>query len=90
MFWFLFCVGNGILMAKERGRQPVDTNSNPQYVCTCGRRYNLKGSLSRHMKYECGKQPSFRCPVPGCDQAFHHNFKLIQHLPSHDEGHLYL
>lgn len=28
----------------------------------CGRGFALKGTISRHLKYECGLQPRFQCP----------------------------
>ena len=28
----------------------------------CGRVYKLKSSLRNHQKWECGKEPQFRCP----------------------------
>lgn len=28
----------------------------------CGRMYKLKSSLRNHQKWECGKEPQFRCP----------------------------
>lgn len=31
----------------------------------CGRAFNWKRNLTRHLKYECGLQPRFKCPY--CD-----------------------
>lgn len=28
----------------------------------CGRLYKLKSSLRNHQKWECGKEPQFKCP----------------------------
>lgn len=28
----------------------------------CGRTYKLKSSLRNHQKWECGKEPQFKCP----------------------------
>lgn len=34
----------------------------PRVTCpTCGRAYKLKSSLRNHMKWECGKEPQFKC-----------------------------
>lgn len=56
------------------------------YPCSCGRRYTKKGNLDRHMKFECGKDPSFFCPFPGCDSAFFMKHNLKQHyLSVHNE-----
>ena len=36
---------------------------NAQYVCEkCLKTYNIKSSLQRHMRLECGKPPQFWCP----------------------------
>lgn len=33
------------------------------YTCSvCGRIYKLKSSLRNHQKWECGKEPQFKCP----------------------------
>jgi uncharacterized C2H2 Zn-finger protein len=33
------------------------------YACPrCTKRYTFRTSLYRHLKFECGKEPSFRCP----------------------------
>lgn len=40
---------------------------NKKFICgKCNRKYEIKGSLSRHLKYECGKDPQFSCTVFGC------------------------
>lgn len=37
--------------------------SNEGFVCNvCGRTYKLKSSLRNHQKWECGKEPQFKCP----------------------------
>ncbi|XP_026830802.1 zinc finger protein 813-like [Ooceraea biroi] len=36
-----------------------------KYICpnpNCARSFNWKGNLTRHLKYECGLQPRFKCP----------------------------
>lgn len=32
-----------------------------RFYCHCGRSYKHKGDLTRHQKYQCGKEPQFRC-----------------------------
>nr|KAF7410769.1 hypothetical protein H0235_013376 [Vespula pensylvanica] len=33
------------------------------WVCfQCGKRYLWRGSLKNHMRVECGKEPTFKCP----------------------------
>lgn len=43
----------------------------------CGRLYEALTSLRRHIKYECGKEPSFRCHL--CPYAA----KLKENLKRH-------
>ncbi|XP_017783505.1 PREDICTED: longitudinals lacking protein, isoforms A/B/D/L-like isoform X4 [Nicrophorus vespilloides] len=39
------------------------TPEGPGYDCgVCGRIYKLKSSLRNHQKWECGKEPQFKCP----------------------------
>ncbi|KAG5900376.1 hypothetical protein JTB14_033824 [Gonioctena quinquepunctata] len=47
---------------KSRSRSSLD-NSGGGFVCgDCGRTYKLKSSLRNHQKWECGKEPQFKCP----------------------------
>ncbi|XP_060535605.1 zinc finger protein 2-like [Cylas formicarius] len=42
----------------------MEAVSGYRYICNkCGKAYKAKRSLSRHLKYECSKVPSFQCPV---------------------------
>lgn len=41
-----------------------ETSSERQFACdTCGKNYIHLRNLLRHMKHECGKEPSFSCSV---------------------------
>lgn len=45
-----------------------DTDNSVRFPCpnhNCGRAFNWKRNLTRHLKYECGLQPRFKCPY--CD-----------------------
>lgn len=44
----------------------------------CGKKYSLKGTLTRHMRFECGQKPQFHCPV--CNKPFTRNDTLSQHI----------
>lgn len=50
------------------------------FVCPkgCGRRYKQKCTLNRHLKFECGIQPMFKCNM--CGRCFRHTFTLKFHL----------
>lgn len=51
------------------------------YRCHCGRTYVEKGSLQRHQRYECGKEPSFKCTH--CSYASHLKSNLNRHKRVH-------
>ncbi|KAF6197370.1 hypothetical protein GE061_020254 [Apolygus lucorum] len=34
-----------------------------RYYCACGRSYKFRESLSNHVRYECGKEAQFPCPI---------------------------
>lgn len=42
----------------------LDITDDPnKFICEiCGRRYKQKRGLSRHTRFECGKEPQFCCP----------------------------
>lgn len=50
-----------------------------KHNCTkCGRSYKMKGDLSRHQRFECGRKPSFGCPY--CSKCCNHEFHLRNHI----------
>lgn len=52
---------------------------NELFMCTkCTKSYRLKHSLTRHMRFECGKEPIFACVH--CDKKFKHKYDLNVHL----------
>ncbi|KAH1002472.1 hypothetical protein HUJ04_008557 [Dendroctonus ponderosae] len=48
------------------------------FFCTCSRRYLCGGSLRRHQKYECGKEPVFQCQF--CPYKSKHKFDMRKHV----------
>ncbi|KAF2903538.1 hypothetical protein ILUMI_02649 [Ignelater luminosus] len=44
----------------------------------CGRSYNRKDSLQRHLTYECGKDPQFQCPF--CPQKCKRRAHQMRHI----------
>lgn len=44
----------------------------------CGRVYRWKGSLSQHIKHECGKEPGFPCRY--CSYRGRHRSHLKRHI----------
>ncbi|XP_029162022.1 zinc finger protein 728-like [Nylanderia fulva] len=43
----------------------------------CGKRYLWHGSLRNHIRLECGKEPTFKCPV--CGRKFKHKHRWQSH-----------
>jgi hypothetical protein len=43
---------------------PIPTNVGAPYSCSrCGNTYARPHSLNRHIRFECGVEPKFECPV---------------------------
>ncbi|KAK9722662.1 hypothetical protein QE152_g19542, partial [Popillia japonica] len=50
------------------------------YKCpSCCKAYKYPKNRNTHMKYECGQEPRFRCPVKACG----YRGKRKAHLTSH-------
>lgn len=50
-----------------------------RYYCkNCCKSYKHKRHLSSHLRYECGKKPSFECRV--CKRRFYQRYTLNAHL----------
>nr|CAI5865333.1 unnamed protein product [Callosobruchus analis] len=50
----------------------------PFACCSCWRSYMRKNELVRHTRYECGKEPSFKCYY--CHKAFHRRSNCNDHM----------
>ncbi|KAG5875979.1 hypothetical protein JTB14_008752 [Gonioctena quinquepunctata] len=49
------------------------------FVCVdCGKGYKVRSSLSNHRKWECGKEPRFKCPY--CTYKAKQKVHMIRHL----------
>lgn len=56
-----------------------ELNQNKLFACqTCGKRYNYKHNLGRHIRQECGKEPQFHCPY--CSHVTKHKASLQKHI----------
>ncbi|RZB39178.1 hypothetical protein BDFB_000076 [Asbolus verrucosus] len=54
-------------------------NVHQRYFCkNCCKSYKHKRHLSSHVRYECGKDPSFECVV--CKKKFFQKYTLNAHL----------
>ncbi|XP_074028721.1 longitudinals lacking protein, isoforms F/I/K/T-like [Leptinotarsa decemlineata] len=63
----------------------ISTDSSPPvqdekaFVCAdCGKSYKVRSSLSNHRKWECGKEPRFKCPY--CTYKAKQKVHMIRHL----------
>lgn len=43
----------------------------------CGKRYIWRDSLQKHLRVECGKDPTFQCPI--CGRKFKHKHRWQSH-----------
>ncbi|KAK2705261.1 hypothetical protein QYM36_017341 [Artemia franciscana] len=69
-------IGEDIL---ETVRARKGRTSDGQFQCPrCGRRYQHKHTMNRHVRYICGLPPQFQCPL--CEKKFHVNYRLKEHL----------
>lgn len=53
-----------------------------KFICTnCDKKYSSTRALKRHIKYDCGKEPSFVCDF--CDYRSYQKVCLKGHLIKH-------
>jgi uncharacterized C2H2 Zn-finger protein len=52
------------------------------FVCQrCSRSFKHTSSFYRHLRYECGVEPRFQCPV--CNMKFKQKYNMIVHKRRH-------
>lgn len=52
------------------------------FTCTrCGNAYARPHSLNRHLRFECGVEPKFECPI--CHKKSKHKHNLMLHMRTH-------
>ncbi|XP_011640008.1 longitudinals lacking protein, isoforms A/B/D/L isoform X18 [Pogonomyrmex barbatus] len=67
-------------MAKQSGGNIIFP-----YRCErCGKGYQHRGTLLRHMRHECGKEPQFKCPY--CAHRTKQRGNLYQHIRTSHPG----
>ncbi|KAK9293614.1 hypothetical protein QLX08_011492 [Tetragonisca angustula] len=55
------------------------------YSCSrCGNAYTRSHSLNRHIKFECGVEPQFECPI--CHKKSKHKHNLVLHMKTHKKS----
>lgn len=63
----------------------VGTRDSSEYACPrCGNAYLRLHSLNRHIKFECGVEPRFECPV--CHKKSKHKHNLNLHMRTHQKS----
>lgn len=67
------------LKKQLREGEPLDLSPMTDlFMCTkCTKSYRLRHSLTRHLKFECGKEPMYACHL--CDRKFKHKYDLNVH-----------
>lgn len=67
-----------IMLLTGRTSNPLSDNNKVEIHCPnkCGRKYKHRGSVARHLKFECGVTPKFQCTL--CTKYFKQriNFKI--------------
>lgn len=58
------------------------TGSGGAFMCKqCGNSYARPHSLNRHIRFECGVEPKFECPI--CHKKSKHKHNLVLHMRTH-------
>ncbi|XP_043284377.1 longitudinals lacking protein, isoforms J/P/Q/S/Z isoform X5 [Venturia canescens] len=74
------CIGLLIPGKKRSSRRKTGRSAEQgKFDCAnCGKTYKWYCALDRHLKYECGKEPRFKCPY--CDYAGKHRSHVYRHI----------
>ncbi|KAH1002474.1 hypothetical protein HUJ04_008558 [Dendroctonus ponderosae] len=57
----------------------VFNHESVRYGCTkCRKIYLQKKTLGRHLRFDCGQEPSFTCQL--CSKQFKHGYILLKHM----------
>ncbi|XP_065349492.1 longitudinals lacking protein, isoforms A/B/D/L-like isoform X3 [Cloeon dipterum] len=61
---------------------PLLVEKGGAYACPrCGNSYARPHSLNRHLRFECGVEPQFECPI--CHKKSKHKHNLMLHMRTH-------
>lgn len=80
------CYGASLIAARQRlyyvgSAEKVNTTMRGTFECPrCSKIYKWYRGLHRHLKYECGKEPRFKCPH--CVYTGKHRSHVYSHIKS--------
>lgn len=75
----LECTSLDLSMNSKSKLKPSTDLGGEGFVCNvCGRTYKLKSSLRNHQKWECGKEPQFKCPY--CSYKAKQKMHMARHM----------
>ncbi|KYN03457.1 Longitudinals lacking protein, isoforms A/B/D/L [Cyphomyrmex costatus] len=78
-------IQNGQPLTEVSSNQVTASNRDYFYYCPrCGNAYTRPHSLNRHMKFECGVEPQFECPI--CHKKSKHKHNLLLHMRTHQKS----
>ncbi|KAG5320153.1 LOLA3 protein, partial [Pseudoatta argentina] len=78
-------IQNGQPLIEVSSNQVTASNRDSYYYCQrCGNAYTRPHSLNRHMKFECGVEPQFECPI--CHKKSKHKHNLLLHMRTHKKS----
>lgn len=75
---FQWTVNPIILTDPFSGKLSMDSVFGRYFCVGCSKSYKHKRHLSSHIRYECGKEPSFKCQC--CKKMFYQKYTLNAHL----------
>ncbi|XP_039303831.1 zinc finger protein 787-like [Solenopsis invicta] len=81
-YWYFFVTGIPLLTMRLRSEtlveSPIERPSMKSWSCyRCSKRYVWRDSLAKHLRVECGKDPTFECPI--CGRKFKHKHRWQSH-----------
>lgn len=75
----LECSSLDLSMSSKSKQKNMPDTGNDGFVCNvCSRTYKLKSSLRNHQKWECGKEPQFKCPY--CSYKAKQKMHMARHM----------
>lgn len=75
----LECASLDLSMSSRSKLKPTADVGAEGFVCNvCSRTYKLKSSLRNHQKWECGKEPQFKCPY--CSYKAKQKMHMARHM----------